>query len=321
MSVTELKLILSRYSRIFKHVCQSLVIFYHESNKLSFTRFFIRNYRKRNFYSVNLTTQSRNDGGGAQIDGEISVYILCKFLGARYVRRKISYVDHEGSNGNSQKILDDWNNIYHPLSDSISSSNLRRIINLETEVFLLIQLMFSIIPKIRLLQDFVSTITVSIPHGNTFIKCNPDILDEYKSEIQLSLGYLRQQGVRRLPEIPRNSLAVHVRRGDVNSSDFTRYTSDSEILKQINFIASMHMIDHIFVFSHNYVQLEFVSQLSNCVQLRNLDSIETLCFMARCDYLLIAKASSYSFIAALSSHGRIFVNNEETRAPSSWHRL
>jgi hypothetical protein len=113
-------------------------------------------------------------------------------------------------------------------------------------------------------------------------------------------------------------LSVHIRRGDVNKANVTRYTHDNTYLKLIEFITKNNKNVDIHIFSEKqfngniklYENNKTTIHLSNDKGFNNFDKIfDDILFMIYSDYLIMSK-SGFSYVAGLLNKNIIYFNNK-----------
>ncbi len=115
-------------------------------------------------------------------------------------------------------------------------------------------------------------------------------------------------------------IAVHVRRGDVSGSqNLNRFETNAVVAAKIDYVQRRHPNAKVRIFSEG-VESNFDGLPDNCEFELNSDVLATISGLVAADCLITAK-SSFSYIAALLSLGKVYYGPFWHKPLSKWHKL
>jgi hypothetical protein len=124
-----------------------------------------------------------------------------------------------------------------------------------------------------------------------------------------------------LPTVPHagETIAVHIRRGDVSAADWRRYTSNGDVCRYIERVRARRPAARTIILSEGE-RSDFSGLPSDCDYRLGADIFETIAIMIRAEHLIMAK-SSLSYICGVLSTGTVHYERFWHAPLPSWQVL
>lgn len=240
---------------------------------------------------MSFTIATTNDGFGAQYQKIIQTYIYCKLHNLNFLYKPFTYVEHNYDNDinyvvNIENLINLKNNIKN-LDD----------INIATEI------------------DFNSVV-------RPFFDNNIDLCCENNKDMKFIKDCFWANKERKFLDNGKFNVAVHIRREnhiDNGLAGERATTPNSYYLKIMNYIRETHTEKDILFHIYSQGDINDFSDLDNIDVLFyiNYDMFKTFIEFVSADILVISP-SSFSYVAALISDGKIYYKNFWHNPKKNW---
>lgn len=236
----------------------------------------------------------RNDGGGAQIHGKISVLAFCHHFNFAYLQSKIK--DAHFSDGQDWDLQ--WNDLFGLNNCAEVDVGQIRVIQTWTTLDLR-RAILSIVATCRFLQP----VLFRMESAHLITDTHPGMINEVRKDIRRDFGPVKYLGD--------EEIVIHLRQGDDLTAKL-RYESDSVLYSRLRVLHEIYPERRIRVYTN--VNFDLDEDFLRFVAVDSQSSpFQAISHMAAAEVLIIAK-SSMSYVAGLLSEGVVY-------APDFWHPL
>jgi hypothetical protein len=243
------------------------------------------------FNSVTIECK-RDDGGGAQIHGRISVLVFANYYKFGFINSEINNAHFNSSHDWNER----WNRLFDFRSYSSSTQNTHVIFKAVSTTEL-----WKILLKLLFIGDKNANFLFIMESAHKFTDRNPQILFHYRTMIRTLFNPVKYHGT--------ESIVLHLRRG----SDLTanvRFEEDGIIFARLKALRSLYPDQNIRVYSNSTFLLPYEFKEFVTVDTKS-DPFQAISHMAAAEVLVIAK-SSMSYVAGVVCNGMVY-------SPTFWH--
>lgn len=254
------------------------------------------------FFAVNnncVLTCNRNDGGGAQVHGRLTVLAFAEYFGVTFLNTPMSNV-HFGNGKDVNTADPEWDSKWNSL---VNFQNLNPTI-LENRKLIRCSDTTGLWKTIlRILMSFKAKelYVFEMESAHKFTDLKPKVLNRCLPKFQNLLN----------PAISifREEIVIHRRRGeDITAA--IRFLSDDTMNEWLRTLRIKYPSKSIRIYTNESFELHFEFQDFLTVDSES-SPFEAISHMAQCEVLIIAK-SSMSYVAALMNKNIVY-------CPSFWH--
>ncbi len=243
------------------------------------------------FKSVTIECR-RDDGGGAQIHGRISVFVFANHYKFGFINSEINNAHFNSSNDWNER----WNSLFDFGSYPNSTQNTYVIFNTASTTEL-----WRILLKLLFVGGKRTNYLFVMESAHKFTDNNPQILFDYQSRIKNLFNPAKYEGTEKI--------VLHLRRGNDLTAN-VRFEEDNLIFLRLKVLHELYPNQIIRIYSNSTFLLpaEFIEFVIVDVE---SDPFQAISHMAAADVLIIAK-SSMSYVAGIVCDGIVY-------SPTFWH--
>lgn len=243
------------------------------------------------FDSVTLECK-RDDGGGAQIHGRISVFVFANHYNFGFINSEIDNAHFNSTH--------DWNERWNQLFDFGLYSSPTQNAYVAFDAVSTTEL-WKILLKLIFVGDKSTKYHFIMESAHKFTDRNPHILFNHRAKIQGMFNPVKFNGAEKI--------VLHLRRGDDLTAK-VRFEEDSIIFLRLMTLQELYPNQTIKIYSNATFLLP--TEFDEFVILdTNSDPFQAISHMAAAEILIIAK-SSMSYVAGIVCSGIVY-------SPTFWH--
>lgn len=259
--------------------------------------------RQRFVPPLNITHFQTGDGGGAQLQAAIATYVFARSRALDYVKFGFDRIEHGSGCG-------DWESKWDALLrfPCIAGPN---------------QTAYCIDTRKGIARAFFLFRSNDVFSSRGFRRAadeNPELFHRYRKEI-LEMWATGLGGELSKGESDQGVLTVHIRRGDVNSSQYPyRFTENKKILENVKIVRSVTRVTRVIVVTDGLPEELGDLRSYGWEILEDLGALEALATLVSASNLLMAK-SSFSYVAGILCQGNVFYERFWHPPLASWVAL
>lgn len=253
--------------------------------------------------NATFTCFGKNDGGGAQVHAIASVAAFAEWVGAGFAHTPLTHVAHCPRHLPMAEFCRRWESVVSRFGFSVATQEKFTSYQGRSGPAQFLRAMLMLKTRGQL---------ICLPHAHFLTDYIPGVY-----------GLLRPSPPR--PAKARSQclqIAVHVRRGDVGplGENSNRYTPDNLLRHHIETVRrEAGAQSHVTIVTESPGP-GFMKSFEDCEIINHDDPLEALAVLADADILVMAK-SSFSFVAALLSNGRVFYSIFWSSPQAAWSVL